>query len=153
MSRLPYTTDRIAPGPDGEFDLDALLVESIQRVEETKRLRTQKDRAQRAANPNERASALVEVRAIEDKREWNKVAVVALFREQQCITCSTSQQHFIGYFIHSQHHSNHGTKLVKSTDRSEWGGLPRALKIDSELVDACHRCINSIFHPTTTIGE
>lgn len=128
-------------GPE-DFDLDALLAESVAakaEADQTKvnrKLLTSKHLKLSAA---ERAKLQEQVRQTELRTEWTAQASVAIFHIQQCSYCGARHTHFAGLFQRQAHRHSRIDRWVKSNPMQN-EGLPKEQKEDVHYSEMCGCC-------------
>lgn len=158
-SQVPYVSHHLGNTlrPDentGEFDLDALLADSIQAKQdakvlkkETKRLKESLEKTQRS---REMAADNLRSAKYQFEREWEPVAAVAMFHTQRCVACGTNHTHFTGVFQHQIKRNGGVTgtmkieQWVRATDHTMIEGLPKVQKETDEPVDMCVCCATQL---------
>ncbi len=128
---------------DSSDDLDSLLADSVQRIQDTKKLTKGKDKlASSWLSAAEKATLKIDVDKAASRRQWTTVAAVSIFREQHCLCCGSFHWHFQGLFLEQAYLSGlPGTyRWVRSPDTVSMEGLPRRRKIDKEDSDICFLC-------------
>lgn len=133
-SIFPLSTD-----PD-EFDLDALLAESMLSAKEVTDTKAARQLLAKGGLPTaERDAIAASVRAFERRREWNPAASVVTFSRQKCKCCGNFSTQFIGYFERQVHRHTGIDRWVDSHAPVD-ASLPRESKYMDSLAESCENC-------------
>lgn len=126
-----------------DFDLDALLTESVEIRTATKNLAEgRKKLADRRTDSTEREAIQAKLREWEAASEWKPAAVAAMFLTQHCTHCSRCATLFQGIFQRQTHRTQKLERWVKEAT-PEHINLPREQKHTSENVAVCSVCADS----------
>lgn len=157
MTPNPYAvaSDREAlPDENGDFDLDALLADSLQSTKDKATLKKQKEKLQSTwLSGTEKSQLKHSVTRLSLAHEWEPVAAVALFHTQRCISCGTRHTHFMGVFQQQRQAAGGlsgmmtAEKWVRAIDNTMIDGLPKQQKVTDEPVDMCECCAVSLGFP------
>lgn len=146
------------PDENGDFDLDALLADSLQAKEDAKRLQKEGKRVKESIEKTQRSREYASDNARSAlygqlAREWTPVAAVAMFHTQRCVACGTNHTHFMGVFQRQVKQNGgisgtvHAEQWVRATDHTMIDGLTKEQKITDEPVDMCECCAPSLGYP------
>ena len=137
-----------------EFSLDALLEESMQTVNDAKRLKEARKAIKEGRNlPSTKSDELMsEIRRIESLREWRAVADVAMFELQTCKCCGNIVPAFQGFFMKQVSRTDkHLVRWLTSTKQANFG-LPKEVKTHATDTDMCHFCMPDAGYPLEQLG-
>jgi hypothetical protein len=138
------------------FDLDDLLVESVQQRDERKAAKSPAKSITKKANKlgrgasskdvqwmnaTERAEFQKQVSNMNIDGSWVTEAAVAMFAEQTCKCCGAAATHFEGFFLQQRATRNAYTeRWIPSPDTVSLNGHPKAVKINHSEADSCLDC-------------
>lgn len=134
--------------PDGMFDLDDLLAESMvakRNGDAVKKARTTLAMGNMHPDAKEKLQAVV--RAHELRVDWQNVAAVAVFNRQYCNECELVHIHFEGFFQRQKHRTSKVERWVKSVREQMLAELPKEVKYEEAIVDSCEECCGLAGYP------
>ena len=130
---------------DDDFDLDALLAESMQAkakaadVKASRKLLASKEAAAKLSAAD-RTAMQAKIAAWAVKREWKPVAGTAIFEIRHCTHCANTTPLFLGVFQHQTHrHMKYSDRWIAS-NASANAGLKKEIKHQEAYVSMCHCC-------------
>jgi hypothetical protein len=157
MVHTPYRTTSpipVMPDDNGNFDLDALLVESIQSQQDKLELAKNRKKLQATwLSDAEKKTLKADTEKLASRVEWAPVAAVAIFHTQRCVSCGTRHTHFMGVFQQQKQKTGgiSGTvsaeRWVRAVDSTMIDNLPKVQKLTDEPVDMCECCAVSLGFP------
>lgn len=145
MTSQTHSDALLATLDDDDFDLDALLAESMQAkakaadVKASRKLLGSKEAAAKLSAA-ERAAMQSKISEWEVKREWLPVADTAIFEVRHCTHCASTTSLFLGVFQHQTHrHMKYSDRWIAS-NASANAGLPKEVKLQEAFVGMCSGC-------------
>lgn len=147
----------------GGLDLDDLLLSSLKNKEKKEKKTTTAKPAKPPTskesnewmNASDRDSLKADIKRRETLREWEPVAVVAMFTTQICICCGSSHSQFTGVF---QQQVQRNVGIMEASQVNRWvrdvnypkaDKLPKLQKVSEEAVDMCISCAGSLGYQKT----
>jgi hypothetical protein len=141
---IPTTADVLAelmaiPAKSDSF-LDDLLAGAMKVKEENRRIEQNK-KLLRAGNLNqkEREETEAAIARWEAERLWTPKADVAIFHQQQCLTCGTTQELFVGIFQRQANRQLRVNRWVRVPAHQN-AGLFKEVKYEVSHERTCHVC-------------
>lgn len=129
-------------------ELSLLLEQATAASAEEKRLKQCRKRlvaVQRHNHPDaeaETAKLLAEILRLEEKRIWTTIGCVALFYTQECSTCSSKHEFFVGWFTVRTHATDKHLRDMRLGEPTE--PLPRWIERENRgKVAVCANCCES----------
>lgn len=130
---------------DDDFDLDALLAESMQAkakaadVKASRKLLGSKEAAAKLS-ATERLAMQSKISEWEVKREWLPVADAAIFEVTHCTHCASTTPRLLGVFQHQTHrHMKFSDRWIVSNATAN-AGLPKEVKLQDAYIGMCQHC-------------
>src|SRR5260370_30414801 len=135
-------TDSEILGGTGNFDLDALLSESMKAKKDALAVKEARKLLSDKSIPSETKREIeATVRAWELQREWTPVAATVMIDEQCCSHCNSTHEHYAGLFQKQRHRTSKIERWIKS-DPVANKGLPQEVKFTEEYVPMCSDCMS-----------
>lgn len=146
--------------PGGGLDLDDLLSSSLKAKEKKPAAKQAKPPTSKESNEwmnaSDRDSLKADIKRRETLREWEPVAVVAMFTTQVCSCCGSSHSQFTGVF---QQQIQRNVGIMEASQVNRWvrdanfpkaDKLPKLQKVTEEAVDMCISCAGSLDYQKPT---
>lgn len=128
--------------PHPGFDLESLLVESLEEAETSAAVKAGRKRLiDRRITPKERTQIESVIKAWELTKEWRPAAAVHVFNTQRCGYCCSENSTYAGLFQRQIHRSSAITRWVTYPNGSgNSDGLPRENKRSVTESPVCIEC-------------
>jgi hypothetical protein len=107
-------------------------------------------------NASDRDSLKADIARRTSLREWEPIAVVAMFTKQVCVSCGKTHTQFSGVFQHQVQRragileASHVERWVRDANYPKGVNLPKLQKVSVESVDMCIACAESLGYQQPT---